>query len=333
MKLDKQDLSYRPRRLRKSDNMRRLVRETRLHVDDLVAPIFVIDGCGIQKPISSMPGVFQWSLDKIDEEVEALLGLGISRIMLFGIPEKKDEIGSEAYSDSGIIQRTVSKLRLQHPDLIIITDLCFCGYTTHGHCGIMVDGDLDNDETLSILGKQAVSHAKSGVSMVAPSCMIDGMIGEVRMNLDDIGFEEISIMSYAVKYASSFYGPFRDAVDSSPQFGDRKTYQMDPGNKREAIKEVELDIIEGADIIMVKPAMSYLDIIHDIKQMCNVPIACYNVSGEYSMVKAVAEKGWLDHDKIMMEMLLSMKRAGADVIISYFAKDVARFLKVVDEIG
>ncbi len=327
MKLEKRDLLYRPRRLRKSDNLRRLVRETRLHSDDLIAPVFVIKGNNIQNPISSMPGIYQWSVDRLSEEIDQLQNAGITRILLFGIPGKKDEMGSDSYSKSGIIQKALEKLNKEYPDLFIITDVCLCQYTDHGHCGVIHEGDVHNDSTLDLIGKQAVAHALAGSHMVAPSGMIDGMVGEIRKALDDAGFTKIPIMSYAVKYASAFYGPFRDAADSTPQFGNRKSYQMDPGNIREAVKEVELDIIEGADIIMVKPALSYLDVISELKQISNVPVACYNVSGEYSMVKAAADMGWLDHDEIMMEMLLSMKRAGADIIVTYFAQDVAKLIK------
>ena len=327
MNIEKRDILYRHRRLRKTDNMRRLVQENHLHLDDLIAPVFVIEGKNIQNPIPSMPGIFQWSLDKISGEIDNLLDSGISRIILFGIPENKDNEGSGSYMESGIIQKTVRKLNTEYPELFIITDLCFCGYTDHGHCGIVDDNDVQNDATLAFLGKQAISHAQAGSHMVAPSSMIDGMVGEIRSALDGADYETIPIMSYAVKYASSFYGPFRDAVDSSPKFGNRKSYQMDPGNIREAVKEVESDIIEGADIIMVKPALSYLDVIHEIKQIVNIPVACYNVSGEYSMLKAAAEKGWLDHNAVMMEMLLSMKRAGADIILTYFAKEAAELIK------
>ena len=327
MKLKKKDLLYRPRRLRKSKNMRHLVREARLHTDDLIAPVFVVEGDNIQNTIPSIPGIYQWSVDRVGEEIDNLLDAGITRIILFGIPTKKDRTGSDTYSELGIIQKTLRKLKADYHDLLIITDLCFCAYSDHGHCGVIHNDDVHNDSTLELLGKQAVSHAQAGANMVAPSGMMDGMVGEVRNTLDESGFTEIPIMSYAVKYASAFYGPFRDAVDSSPQFGDRKSYQMDPGNIREAVKEAELDIMEGADILMVKPALSYLDVISELKQISNVPVACYNVSGEYSMVKAAADMGWLDHDEIMMEMLLSMKRAGADIIVTYFAQDVAKLIK------
>ena len=327
MKLKKRDLSYRLRRLRKTDNLRRLIRETRLHRDDLISPVFVIEGKNIKNDIPSMPDIFQWSVDRVSEQIDQLLDAGVSRIILFGIPGKKDEHGSDSYLELGIIQKAVRKLKVAYPELLIITDICFCEYTDHGHCGVIDEGNVHNDSTLDLLGKQAVSHAQAGSHMVAPSAMMDGMVREIRNALDGASFGDIPIMSYAVKYASAFYGPFRDAVDSTPQFGDRKSYQMDTANIREAIKEVELDIMEGADIVIVKPALSFLDVISQIKEISNIPVACYNVSGEYSMVKAAAEKGWLEHDEAMMEMLLSMKRAGADIIITYFSLDAAKLIK------
>ena len=330
MKLKKKDLLYRPRRLRKSKNMRRLVRETHLNTDDLIAPVFVVEGDNIRNAISSMPGVYQWSVDRVSEEIDQLLDSGITRIILFGIPKKKDKLGSDSYSEMGIIQKAVRKLKADYSDLLIITDVCFCGYTDHAHCGLIHKDDVHNDSTLDLLGKQAVSHVEAGAHMVAPSGMMDGMVGEIRNALDEANYEEIPIMSYAVKYASAFYGPFRDAADSTPQFGNRKSYQMDPRNIREAIKEAELDMMEGADIIMVKPALSYLDVVSEIKKISTIPLACYNVSGEYAMVKAATEKGWMDHDDVMMEMLLSMKRAGADIIVTYFAREAAELIKESD---
>ena len=327
MKLEKKDLLHRPRRLRKTDNLRRLVRETHLHVDDLISPIFIIEGENIKNPIPSMPGVYQWSIDRVSEKIDELKAADITRIILFGIPGKKNDTGSDSYSEDGVIQKTIRSLKSKYADLYIISDVCFCEYTDHGHCGIIYNNDVHNDSTLSLLGEQAVSHARAGVDMVAPSGMIDGMVGEIRDSLDEEGFDEIPIMSYAVKYASAFYGPFRDAVDSTPQFGNRKSYQMDPGNIREAIKEAELDMMEGADILMVKPALVYLDVIKQIKEISNLPVACYNVSGEYSMIKAASENKWLDHDGAMMEMLLSMKRAGSDIIITYFAKEAAEMIQ------
>ena len=327
MKLEKRDLLYRPRRLRKSENLRQLVRENFLHLDDLIAPVFIIEGVNKKNAVPSMPGIYQWSIDRVSEEIDDLLNAGITRIILFGIPGKKDEHGSDSYLELGIIQKAVRKLKVAYPELLIITDICFCEYTDHGHCGVIDEGNVHNDSTLDLLGKQAVSHAQAGSHMVAPSAMMDGMVKEIRNALDGASFGEIPIMSYAVKYASAFYGPFRDAVDSTPQFGDRKSYQMDTANIREAIKEVELDIMEGADIVIVKPALSFLDVISEIKEISNIPVACYNVSGEYSMVKAAAEKGWLEHDEAMMEMLLSMKRAGADIIITYFSLEAAKLIK------
>ena len=327
MKLEKRDLVIRPRRLRRTDVLRRLVRETCLHTDDFIAPVFISAGENKKNSIPSMPGVYQWSIDRVNEEIDELLTAGIDKIILFGIPAEKDSTGSDSYSSNGIIQQSLKKLKQKYPDLFIITDVCFCEYTDHGHCGVIKDKDVHNDSTLSLLGQQALSHVKAGADMVAPSGMMDGMVGEIRFVLDTGGFDHIPIMSYAVKYGSAFYGPFRDAVESTPQFGDRKSYQMDPANIREALKEVELDILEGADIIMVKPALAYLDVISHVKDISNLPVACYNVSGEYSMLKAAAEKGWIDHDSAMMEMLLSMKRAGADIIITYFAKEAATLMK------
>lgn len=319
------NLIIRPRRLRQNKILRSLVRENTLSKDDFIMPIFITAGKNIKREIPSMPGIYQWSLDRVAEECDLLLKLGINRIILFGIPESKDEVGSDAIRDTGIIQNSIRYLKkLYADDLYIISDVCMCEYTSHGHCGILHNNDVHNDETLDYLGRQAVSHAKAGVDMIAPSGMMDGMISEIRKSLDANSFNTIPIMSYSVKYSSAFYGPFRDAADSAPSMGDRKSYQMDYANKREALKEALLDVSEGADILMVKPALSYLDVISYIKENTNLPLACYNVSGEYSMVKAAAEKGWIDEEKVMMEMLLSMKRAGADIIISYFAKDVAR---------
>ena len=327
MKTEKRNLVIRPRRLRRTDVLRRLVRETHLHLDDFIAPVFIIAGENKKNSIPSMPGIFQWSIDRVNEEIDELVAAGIDKIILFGIPKSKDSTGSDTCSPDGIIQKSLRKLKTEFPDIFIVTDVCFCEYTDHGHCGVFENKDVHNDSTLSLLGEQALSHAAAGADMVAPSGMMDGMVGEIRLALDDGGFDHIPIMSYAVKYASAFYGPFRDAVDSTPKFGDRKSYQMDPANIQEAIKETELDLLEGADIIMVKPTLAYLDVISHIKDISNLPVACYNVSGEYSMLKAAAEKGWLDHDSAMMEMLLSMKRAGADIIITYFAKEVATSMK------
>ena len=327
MKLEKRELLHRPRRLRKTETIRQLVRENWLNIHDFIYPLFIIEGENIKNPIASMPGIYQWSIDRVDEEIDALYALGISRILLFGIPSTKDALGSSASHSDGIIQKTIQKLKSTYSDLFIITDVCFCEYTDHGHCGIVYEEDVHNDSTLDTLGRQAVSHAIAGADMIAPSAMMDGMVGEIRYALDNAKFSHTPIMSYAVKYASSFYGPFREAANSSPQFGNRKSYQMDPANAEEALKEVELDIMEGADIIMVKPALSYLDIIAKVKNIASIPVACYNVSGEYSMLKAASKENYLEHDATMMEMLLSMKRAGADIIVSYFAKDVAQLLK------
>ncbi|MGA9271613.1 MAG: porphobilinogen synthase [Lutimonas sp.] len=317
----------RTRRLRTTDGIRGLVRENQLKIDDLIYPIFIEEGKEIKKEIESMPGIFRFSLDTVPDELDAIKELGIRAIILFGIPDSKDEIGSETWNDQGIIQKSIRFIKKHYPELYVITDVCFCEYTSHGHCGIIHNNDVDNDATLKNLSKQAISHARAGADMVAPSGMMDGMIRTLRESLDQEGYYQLPIMSYAVKYSSSYYGPFRDAADSAPSFGDRRTYQMDPANRREAFREADFDKEEGADILMVKPALSYLDIIRDLRNNYNVPIACYNVSGEYAMIKAAGEKGWIDEKKVMMESLLSMKRAGADLIITYFAKDVARLLR------
>ena len=316
---------YRPRRLRRNENLRRMVRETHLHIDDLIFPLFVVPGKGIKEPISSMPGNYRFSVDKLVKEVKEVYQLGIPAIILFGIPEKKDEIGSEAYAKDGIIQRAIRAIKDAVPEIILITDVCLCEYTSHGHCGVIKNGDVDNDATLKLLAKEAVSHAEAGADMVAPSDMMDGRVKAIREALDEAGFSHIPIMSYAVKYASAFYGPFREAAESTPQFGDRRSYQMDPPNAREAIREAQLDVAEGADIIMVKPALAYLDIIYRVKEAVNRPIAAYNVSGEYAMLKAAMANGWLD-ERVILEVLISIKRAGADLILTYFAKDIARWL-------
>lgn len=318
------DLPRRPRRLRMTSHTREMVRENHLRPEDLVMPIFVAHGENIRAEIPSMPGIYQYSLDELDRELDMLLEAGVHRVLLFGIPGEKDADGSDSFSDQGIIQRALRHIRKYDERFYTITDVCFCEYTDHGHCGVVLDdGTLDNDATLKNLQKQALSHAQAGAHMLAPSGMIDGMIKALRAELDRSNFKDLPIMSYAVKYASAFYGPFRDAVDSAPQFGDRRSYQMDPANAREARVEARLDVDEGADIIMVKPALSYLDIIRDMRQNFDLPIACYNVSGEYSMVKAAAQKGWIDELSIAKEMLLSMKRAGAHIIITYFARDLA----------
>ncbi|MBV1818661.1 porphobilinogen synthase [Anaerosalibacter bizertensis] len=321
------EILNRPRRLRKNETIRSLIRETKLSIEDFIYPIFVQEGTGIKEEIPSMEGIYRYSVDKVLKEIEEVESLGIKAILLFGIPENKDEFGTEGYTEDGIIQRAVREIKKVFPQMYVITDVCMCEYTSHGHCGILLEnGYVDNDKTLEYLGKIALSHARAGADMVAPSDMMDGRIEYIRNCLDENGFETIPIMAYSAKYASSFYGPFRDAADSSPAFGDRKSYQMDPANTDEAIREIELDIMEGADIIMVKPALSYLDIIRRSKDNFNMPLAAYNVSGEYSMLKLAVKEGLLDETAIL-ESLLSIKRAGADIIISYFAKDVAKMLK------
>lgn len=317
----------RPRRLRISDAMRGLVRETKLHVEELIYPLFVVEGENIKNEIGSMPEVYHFSLDKLKEEIEELKALGIQSVLLFGIPNQKDCCGSEAYAENGIVQKAVRLIKSIAPEMIVITDVCMCEYTDHGHCGILTEtGYIDNDKTLEFLTKIAVSHAQAGADMVAPSDMMDGRIAALREGLDKNGFVNVSIMAYSAKYASSFYGPFREAAHSAPSFGNRKTYQMDPANTNEALREGELDCREGADIIMVKPALSYLDVIYRFKETFNKPIAAYNVSGEYSMLKLAVKNGLLSEEAIY-ESVLSIKRAGADIIITYFAKDLARLLK------
>jgi len=318
---------YRARRTRKNENLRRMVRENYLRVEDLIYPMFSAFGENIKNEIPSMPGIYQLSIDNLVEEAREVYELGIPAVLLFGIPEHKDPLGKDAYSDEGIIQRTVRALKHELPELTVITDVCMCEYTDHGHCGVIKDGDVDNDSTLELLAAEALSHAQAGADIVAPSDMMDGRISALREILDDNDFSHIPIMSYAVKYASAYYGPFRDAADSTPQFGDRRSYQMDPANRREAIREASLDVDECADYLMVKPALAYMDIIRDIKERFDLPLAAYNVSGEYSMVKAAAEKGWIDHDKVVMETLTGLKRAGADLILTYHAKEAARLLQ------
>lgn len=318
--------AYRPRRLRKNSNIRQLVAETKLSVDDLIYPMFVTPGKNKRVPVKSMPGIYKQSIDNLIKEIREVKKLGIKAILLFGIPYKKDEIGSEGYDDHGIIQEAVREIKKKVKDILIITDVCMCEYTSHGHCGIINDGDVDNDETLKYLAQMALSHAEAGADIVAPSDMMDGRVGVIRDELDGNGFKDILIMSYSAKYASAFYGPFREAAESPPQFGDRRSYQMDPPNVREAIREIELDIEEGADIVMVKPALPYLDVIKAAREAFDHPVAAYNVSGEYSMVKAAGKLGWIDEELVMMESLVSIKRAGADLILTYFAKDAAKVL-------
>jgi len=317
---------YRPRRLRSNENVRRMVRETRLSPDDFIYPLFVTHGKGVKKEIEAMPGNFQQSIDNIVKDCEEVRGLGVPAVLLFGIPAHKDEVGSEAYSDEGIVQHAIKAIKNRLPELVVITDVCLCEYTSHGHCGVVKHGVVQNDPTLELLAKEALSHAKAGADMVAPSDMMDGRVHAIRHILDSEGFHDVPIMSYAAKYASSFYGPFREAAESTPQFGDRRSYQMDPPNSREALREVALDIDEGADIVMVKPALAYLDIIYQVKQQFNLPVAAYNVSGEYSIIKAAAKLGWIDGERAMMESLISIKRAGADMILTYFAKEAATLL-------
>ncbi len=318
----------RMRRLRSNETIRRMVRETAISVNDFIYPLFVIHGQDKQNPIKSMPGVFQFSVDdKLKKEIKEIESLGIPGVILFGIPEVKDSCGSSGYQDDGVVQQAIRLIKDTSPEIMVITDVCMCEYTDHGHCGLVdKDGTINNDATLELLAKEALSHVRAGCDMVAPSDMMDGRIAYIRRCLDENTYENIPIMSYAAKYASGFYGPFRDAADSTPQFGDRRTHQMDPANIREALREVALDIEEGADIVMVKPALAYLDVIKAVKDRFDLPVSAYNVSGEYSMVKAAAENGWLDGERVMMEILMSIKRAGADMILTYAAKEAARML-------
>ncbi|WP_096269589.1 porphobilinogen synthase [Paucisalibacillus globulus] len=317
----------RHRRLRSSYSMRAMVRENHLRVEDFIYPMFVVEGSNIKKEVPSMPGVFQVSMDLLLDEVKEVDDLGIQSIILFGVPNDKDEVGTGAYHNHGIVQEATRLVKSKYPNILVVADTCLCEYTSHGHCGVIHNQDVDNDESLKLLAKTAVSQAEAGADIIAPSNMMDGFVRVIREALDEAGFTNIPIMSYAVKYASAFYGPFRDAADSTPQFGDRKTYQMDPANRLEALREAESDVEEGADFLIVKPAMSYLDIVRDVRNNFNLPIVAYNVSGEYSMVKAAAQNGWINEKELVLEKLTSMKRAGADLIISYFAKDVANWLK------
>lgn len=318
----------RMRRLRVNESIRSMVRETELSLKGIIYPLFVVYGSDKRVPIPSMPGIYQFSLDRLAEELEEVKALNIPAVLLFGIPEHKDALGSSAYQADGVIQNSIKLIKDKYPDITVITDVCLCEYTDHGHCGVVErDGYVNNDATLELLAREALSHAEAGCDMVAPSDMMDGRIGFIRKSLDDNGFNNLPIMAYSAKYCSSFYGPFRDAAESAPQFGDRKTYQMDPSNINEALREVALDIEEGADIVMVKPALPYLDVIRAVKEKFAYPTAAYNVSGEYSMIKAAALQGWLDEDRVMVESLISIKRAGADMIITYFAKDLARLIR------
>jgi len=315
------------RRLRRTEALRRLVRETRLSAEDFVYPLFVVHGSGVRNAIPSMPGQAQLSIDQLPAEAQELRALGIPAVLLFGIPASKDEQASEAYAPDGIVQQAVRALKQADPALLVITDVCLCEYTSHGHCGIVRDGDVDNDATLPLLARTALSHAQAGAGMVAPSAMMDGQVAAIRQALDENGFGQTPIMAYAAKYASAFYGPFREAAESAPQFGDRRGYQMDPANVREALREIEADVAEGADIVMVKPALAYLDVLARARQQFDLPLAAYNVSGEYAMIKAAAANGWLDEKRVVLEVLTAIKRAGADIVITYHAKDAARWLK------
>ena len=317
---------YRPRRLRANENLRRLVRETALSVNDLIYPMFVVHGRDTATEISAMPGCYQYSVDRLVTAAKELAALGIPGTILFGIPALKDPLGTEAYADDGIIQLAVRAIKDAVPDLLVMTDVCLCEYTDHGHCGVIEDSEVQNDPTLELLIKESLSHARAGADVIAPSDMMDGRVGAIREALDENGYENIPIMAYSAKYASAFYGPFREAAESAPQFGDRRSYQMDPANAEEALREVALDIQEGADILMVKPALSYLDVIHRVKTEFQVPVAAYNVSGEYAMVKAAAQNGWIDEERVALELLTSIKRAGADMILTYFAKSVVEWL-------
>lgn len=322
------DLKFsRHRRLRGSENIRAMVRETRLHKEDFIYPIFVVEGDNIKEEISSMPGVFHFSMDRLGEELDEVMDLGIPSVILFGVPNDKDAVGSEAYHDHAITQEAIRFAKERHPELLVIADTCLCQYTDHGHCGVIENGIVLNDESLELLARTAVSQAKAGADIIAPSNMMDGFVAAIRYGLDEAGFQHIPIMSYAVKYASAYYGPFREAAHSTPQFGDRKTYQMDPANRLEALREAASDVEEGADYLMVKPALSYLDVIREVRDNFDLPIVAYNVSGEYAMVKAAALNGWVDEEKIVLETLLSMKRAGADIIMTYHAKDAVRWLE------
>ena len=318
---------YRPRRMRRNAVLRSMIRETRLAAEQLVLPVFVLPGKGVKEAVSSMPGVWRFSVDELVKEAKSCLELGVQSLIIFGLPAKKDALGSGAYARNGIIQQAIRELKDKVPAINIITDVCLCEYTDHGHCGCLHGEEVDNDATLELLAKTALSHAEAGADMVAPSDMMDGRISEIRSTLDENSFQMVPIMSYAVKYASAFYGPFRDAAECAPQFGDRRAYQMDPANSREALREATLDVEEGADILMVKPALAYLDIIKSLYEEFDLPVAAYQVSGEYAMIKAAAERGWIDEERIMEESLLAIRRAGADIILTYFAKDMAQLLR------
>lgn len=316
----------RPRRLRRSESIRRLVRETQLHPDDLVYPIFVVEGQGVRSEIPSLPGNFHLSIDQLTGVVRPLVDSGLSAVILFGLPASKDPMGSEAYNPDGVVPRAIRALKDAFPDLLVVTDVCLCQYTDHGHCGVVENGEIVNDPSLALIAQTAVVHARAGADIVAPSDMMDGRVARIRQALDEEGMEQVSIMAYSAKYASAFYGPFRDAAHSAPGFGDRRSYQMDPANGREALREMRLDLSEGADILMVKPALAYLDVIRNAREQFDVPLAAYNVSGEYAMIKAAVERGWLDEKTAVLEMLTAIKRAGAEIILTYFAPQVLRWL-------
>jgi porphobilinogen synthase len=317
---------YRPRRMRRTAGLRRMVRETRLSVDDFVYPLFVVPGSGIEKPIGSLPGQFNFSVDKATDAAARAADLGIPSVLLFGIPERKDAVGSDAWKESGIVQKAIRSIKKARPELVVMADACFCEYTDHGHCGVLHDGELDNDASLENLARTVVSYAKAGVDVVAPSGMLDGFVAACRESLDEESFDQVAIMAYSVKYASAYYGPFREAVDSAPQSGDRRGHQMDYGNVAEAVREASMDAAEGADIVMVKPALAYLDVVRAVSDEINLPIAAYAVSGEYAMIEAAAEKGWIDKERIVMETLTGIRRAGADIIITYHAPYAAKLL-------
>ena len=319
--------TIRMRRTRQSDKFRGLVRETHLSVEQLIYPLFIAEDLDKPREISAMPGIMQWPVEYLGREAERITNLGIPAVLLFGIPSQKDEVGSQAYATEGIIQQAIRRLKAEVPDLLVMTDVCLCEYTSHGHCGVIHNGNVQNDESLELLARMALSHVQAGSDLVAPSDMMDGRVGAIRRTMDEHGFSSTPIMAYSAKYASGFYGPFREAAGSTPQFGDRRSYQMDPSNVREALREVDLDIAEGADIVMVKPAMAYLDVIRRVRDHCDLPIAAYNVSGEFSMIKAAAQQGWIDEKRIVMEVLTGIRRAGADMIITYFAPDVAEWLR------
>ena len=319
--------TVRMRRTRQNEKLRSLVRETRLNADQLIYPLFIAEGLKEPHEVSAMPGVMQWPLEQLGHEMERIAALGIPAVLLFGLPEQKDEVGSEAYNEQGIIQQAIRRIKAATPEMLVITDVCLCEYTSHGHCGVIKNGNVQNDESLALLAQMALTHAEAGADIVAPSDMMDGRVGAIRHTLDEHGLSGTPIMAYSAKYASGFYGPFREAAGSAPQFGDRRAYQMDPANVREALREIDLDIAEGADIVMVKPAMAYMDVIRRVRDHCDLPIAAYNVSGEYAMIKAAAANGWIDERRIVTEVLTGIRRAGADMIITYFAPDVAKWLK------